>query len=63
LPQRLDQVKTTGEPAKLVLTPDCKASSELCLVIIRGQKGNAGKITLTAVSEGLADGKAVIQTK
>jgi beta-galactosidase len=41
---------------------DRNAFNGLCLVIVRGQRGVAGKITITATGEGLKAGKTLIQS-
>ncbi|HEU5396253.1 MAG TPA: beta-galactosidase GalB, partial [Verrucomicrobiae bacterium] len=43
-------------------SPDRKAFSGLCLVIIRGKAGEPGTIKITARSEGLAAGSATIKS-
>ncbi len=43
-------------------SPDRKAFNGLCLVVVRGEPGRAGKITLTAKADGLKVGMVSIQT-
>ncbi len=44
-------------------SPDRKAFNGLCLVIVRGEAGQAGKIKLTATARGLQIGQKSIETK
>ena len=41
---------------------DRKAFNGLCLVIVRGETGQPGKIKVTASADGLEDGVASIET-
>jgi beta-galactosidase len=43
-------------------SPDRKAFNGLCLVIVRGEPGRPGQITVMATSDGLAAGKIVIKS-
>ncbi|HZT22309.1 MAG TPA: beta-galactosidase GalB [Verrucomicrobiae bacterium] len=43
-------------------SPDRKAFNGLCLVIVRGEPGRPGPITVMATSDGLAAGKIVIKS-
>ena len=54
-----------GDPADFESFPshDRKAFNGLCLVIIRGEPGQPGKISLTANADGLKPGTAAIKTK
>jgi beta-galactosidase len=51
-----------GDPASMVVfsSPSRAAFNGKCLVIIRAQKGQAGKIELTAKAEGLRSTKLVV---
>ncbi len=52
-----------GDPTSFVPFPshDRKAFNGLCLVIVRGEAGQPGKITLTATADGLKAGTATIR--
>lgn len=54
-----------GDPTSFELfqSPTRKAFNGLCLVIVRGKAGQAGKIKLTATSEGLKPAAITIATK
>ncbi|RPD51952.1 DUF4982 domain-containing protein [Paracnuella aquatica] len=54
-----------GDPADLVAFPSTtrKAFSGLALVIVRGNKGDKGKLKITAQSPGLVPAQIVVQTK
>jgi beta-galactosidase len=53
-----------GDPTSMVVfsSPSRPAFNGKCLVIIRAQKGQAGKIELTAKAEGLGSAKVVVTT-
>ncbi len=53
-----------GDPTSFVPFPshDRKAFNGLCLVIVRGEAGHPGKITVTATADGLKLGTAHIKT-
>ena len=54
-----------GDPTSFEAFPahDRNAFNGLCLVIIRGQAGQPGKIRVTAVANGLKGGEALIQSR
>ena len=53
-----------GDPTSFVPFPshDRKAFNGLCLVIVRGEAGHPGKITVTATADGLKLGIANLKT-